>query len=1185
MEWTTEQKRVIDQRHTDILVSAAAGSGKTAVLVERIIARVCDKEEPIDIDRILVVTFTKAAAREMKERIYLALERAATANSDDAHLATQLALVHNAQISTIDGFCQYLIRNYFHEIGLDPASRIGDEGELVLLQNEVMETLLEERYAKADEDFLALTDAFANRDRDDAVVNLVFNLHETSMSYPYPKRWLSGLAEAYDVKDEEELLNSRWMAELVSYMKGLLEGLQNEAKQLLAELCEGGQEHPYAEAVQSDLELMDKLMACGDYRALQSAFDGLRFASLSRKKLPDEDASVREQYKNRRDAIKKELSSMQKDLVSRTLSEVYEELSMMAPYVHTLLSLTEEYGERYAAAKSVRGVMDFSDLEHFALSILMDEETGERTPAAQKLAEYYAEIMVDEYQDSNFLQEMLLSSIAKTDDGKHNYFMVGDVKQSIYRFRQARSDIFIGKYQRFGGADANETLIGLDLNFRSRASVTDAVNAVFFPIMHADMGGIDYDEAQSLKCGAEYPSDEENAFVTELLVSDAEEIEAGEFDSKHDYEAAVIAMRIKRLLRDGRVTDKETGEYRPVRLSDIAILHRSANAVGRNYQEVLKGYGIPAQIVSVTGYFSAMEVETVLALLRVLNNPAQDIALAGVMKSALFAFSDEELARVRAAYPEMPFHRAVKQYAEEVKDEKMIAFLETLSRWRGQVGTVSLYELLAGILRETQYLSYISALPGGDVRRKNVEKLMELSVAYENTSYKGLFYFVRYIERLQKYEQDLGQAGANGVEEAVSILTIHKSKGLEYPIVFLAGCGQKFRSNTDSMVLHPDFGIGLHAIDIEKRTKRNTLYRAFLSRMNTLEERGEELRVLYVAMTRAKEKLIVTAVVPDLEKKLEQGVMAEGELPLVRRLHAGNYLEWILAGVRRRPKLFAVQTVTAQDLLLAEVEEQVGQRERLADLREQIAVVSEEEKAECRKRISFAYPHPISSETKVKYSVSELKRRAMAEVFADEESESLFDIEEEESYVPMFISGRKPMVEGAQRGTAVHRYLECFDFTVSLTDGAYRAQLSVMREDGRLTEEEAGLLPEREIITFLQSDLAGRMHEAAAGERLEKEAAFVMADVPSHFIDEAEASEEEEPILVQGIIDAFFEEDDGIVLIDYKTDRVKTEDELVQRYKKQMSLYADAIGWTQAKRVKEILLYSFALGRCVGVDW
>ncbi len=1184
MEWTKEQQQVIKQRHSDILVSAAAGSGKTAVLVERIIARVCDKSESVDIDRILVVTFTKAAAREMKERIYLALEKAAAANPDDEHLAMQLALVHNAQISTIDGFCQYLIHNYFHEIGLDPASRIGDEGELVLLQNEIMEELLEEQYETADADFLALTDAFASRDRDDAVVGMIFGLHETAMSYPYPHKWLAGLSGAYEAEDEDTLAASGWMTELVLYCKGLLAGLQTEAGQLLTDLCEGGQEHPYAEAVRADLQLISHLLACEDYRALQQAFSGIRFAALSRKKLPDEDTDERERYKNRRDAVKKELSAIQKDLLAKPLSEVYTELAMMAPYVRTLLALTAEYGRRYAAAKEARGVMDFSDLEHFALSVLVDEKTGERTPAAQKLSEYYAEIMVDEYQDSNFLQEMLLSSITKEADGAHNYFMVGDVKQSIYRFRQARPDIFIGKYRQFGGDDHNETLIGLDKNFRSRASVTDAVNAVFFPIMHPDMGGIEYDKAQSLKCGAAYPPDETNAFVTEILVSDAEEIEAGEFDSKHDYEAAVIATRIRKLLREAEVTDKETGKLRPVRLSDIAILHRSANAVGRNYQEILKGYGIPAQIVSVTGYFSTIEVETMLALLRVLNNPAQDIALASVMKSALFSFSDEELARMRAAYPKEPFHRAVRQFAGETRDEKAVSFLEKLSRWRGQVGRKPLYELLSGILRETQYLSYISALTGGDVRRKNIEKLMELSVAYENTSYKGLFYFVRYIERLQKYEQDMGQAGTGSTEDAVSILTIHKSKGLEYPVVFLAGCGQKFRNNTDSMVLHPDFGIGLHAIDIKKRTKQNTLYRAFLSRMNTLEERGEELRVLYVAMTRAKEKLIVTAVLSNMEKTFAQKEAAEdGCLPLVRRLHASNYLELILPGTRRRPGLFAVQTVTAQDLILAEVEEQAGQQQRLIELQSGMTEVSEENKADCIRRISFSYPHPISSETKVKYSVSELKRRAMAEAFADEETENLFDVEEEEAYVPMFISGRKPIVEGAQRGTAVHRYLECFDFTVSLTDGAYRGQLSVMREDGRLSKDEEALLPEQEIITFLQSDLAGRMHSAAVGEHLEKEAAFVMADVPSHFIDEAEPSDEEEPILVQGIIDVFFEEDDGIVLVDYKTDRIRTGEELIRRYEKQMRLYADALERTQDKRVKEIILYSFALGESVPV--
>ena len=1173
MEWTKKQKQVIESRDSDILVSAAAGSGKTAVLVERIIGRVCDASDPVDIDRILVVTFTKAAAREMKERIFRALETRVAQYPDDGHLLRQLSLIHNAHISTIDGFCQYLLRNYFHEIGLDPATRIADEGELVLLGNEVMEALLEERYESGDAAFLALTDAFAQRDRDDVVVDMVFSLHNEAMSYPYPVKWLSGLAEPY--QDREGA--ARWLGLLTEHVGRVLAGLEQEASELLSELTFHGTEHPYVSAVEADLALIRALRACEGYEALYECFSGLQFATLSRKRLADEDKEERERLKNRRDAIKKELTQLKKELVSQPIEEIEGDLALCAPFVQTLLSLAMEYGSRFAKEKEARGIMDFSDLEHFALAVLVDEQTGERTPAARKLAEYFAEIMVDEYQDSNFLQELILSSLAT----KRDYFMVGDVKQSIYRFRQARPDIFMGKFHRYGVGREGETLIALDKNFRSRREVTDAVNAVFFSVMHEDMGGVEYSGDQKLTCGADYypgQEGEESPFTTELLLSDATEAQAGEFPGKHEYEAAVIATRIRQLLREGVVSDVGSGTFRPVRLSDIAILHRSANAVGKTYQEVLKGYGIPAQIVSTTGYFSAIEVETMLALLRVLNNPAQDIALAAVMRSPMFAFSDEMLAAIRAAYPGEAFHRAVRLYESETGDERLSAFLSRLAGWRSQVGTVSLYELLSGILRETGYGAYVSALPGGDVRRRNIDKLLSLSVTYENTSYKGLFYFVRYIERLQKYEQDMGQAGALAGEEAVSILTIHKSKGLEYPIVFLAGCGQRFQSRMETLVLHPDLGVGLPAVDLERRTKKQTLYRTFLARQNRMEERGEELRVLYVAMTRAKEKLIVTGVTADAEKLWDGAETAEdGTLSFVRRLGASSYLAFLLPTAKRWPRLFSMRMVTAEELVVAETAEQLESGARFARLKRNVAEVAPEQRQAVTEELAFVYPHPFLTETKVKYSVSELKRRAMEEAFADTDTQNLFEQEKAESYVPLFISGKERVKSGAVRGTAVHRYLECFDFTCDKPWEHFRGQLDAMLADGRMTRDEAAVLPEREIVSFLRSPLAGRMGLAAKNGSLEKEAAFVMSGLPSQFLDGQEASEEEEPILVQGIIDVFFAEADGIVLVDYKTDRVKTGEELIRRYKKQMLLYADALTRTQEKLVQEILLYSFAL--------
>lgn len=1184
MQWSEQQKKVIQQRNSDILVSAAAGSGKTAVLVERIIDRICDSQNPIDIDRILIVTFTRAAAREMKERIYKTLEQRISQDPTDPHLMAQTTLIHNARISTIDGFCQYLVRNYFHEIGLDPMMRIAEEGELVLLQNEVIESLFEEKYDEGDENFLFLVDAFAKKERDDAVVQMVMSLYRESCSYPYPVSWLEKQRELYTISDERKMAGSLWMQTLTSHVRMIIKDLLQETEQLLDDLNSGQEPHPYAQAVSSDRELIKSLLLCSDYPSLLEVFSNLSFAVLSRKKLPGEEKEEREKLKVRRDEIKKTLTEIRDELVWQPVEEMIRDFSITAAHVNTLIDLTVAFGERYGKEKADRGLMDFSDLEHYALSILVDEKTRERTASAKQLSEYFSEVMVDEYQDSNYLQEMILSSITRDQEGQHDFFMVGDVKQSIYRFRQARPDIFLQKYNDFQKKGQNEVLIGLEKNFRSRQEVTDSVNSVFEAVMVQDMGGITYDKSQALVCGATtYPTPEdEHTFLTEILVSDTKQAKEAGFENKNQYEATIIAYQINALLKHGSVTDKETSLLRPIRLSDIVILHRNANTVGKTYQDTLKGYGIESRIVSVTGYFSAREVETVLSLLRVLNNPLGDIELAAVMKSELFSFSDAMLADIRARFPKIPFHKAVLHFIQETEDGKAKKFWMDIRRWRSLVKTCSIYELLSIIFEETDYLAYISAMPGGRSRRSNIEKLLQLSITYENSSYKGLFYFVRYIERLQKYEQDMGQASVLGVQEAVSIMTIHKSKGLEFPIVFLAGCGQRFRSHSGAMVLHPDMGMGLYAVDIENRTKKNTLYRRFLLRMNLLEERGEELRVLYVAMTRAKEKLILVAVDNDIEKSLGKQPSVDGRMSLHRRLHAKHYLDYILSGTHRYPGLFSIKAVTMGDLVMNEVKEQIKGSQKKQALIAAVDSVSEEMKQSRKDNHQFVYPHPIQSETKVKYSVSEIKRRAMTEAFADEDMNNIFETTEKLRCIPWFITRQDKPCSPAERGTAVHRYLECFDFAEEDYLHSYDKQKQRMVEKGLLKIQEAELLIEKEILLFLRSELAQRMHLAAKQGTLEKEAAFVMMDKPSFFFGDTEC-DQEEPILVQGIIDVFFEEEDGIVLVDYKTDRIRSGDELMKRYKKQMMLYAEALERTKDKEIKAIILYAFALGRAIMV--
>ena len=1184
MIWTDAQREVIEKRNSDILVSAAAGSGKTAVLVERIISLVCDENDPADIDRILVVTFTRAAAGEMKDRIYSALLKRIKVNPHNRHILRQLSLIHNANITTIDGFCQYLVRNYFHEIDLDPAIRIADEGELVLLQNEVMEQLLEERYKEGREGFLALSDAFSVKDKDDKLIEMVFAIHEKAATYPYPVEWINALNDNYEAETKEELLASEWMRALVSHVMTLLNGLKAECEDLYEALTSQEEVHPYADAVASDLMMLRGLCECDDYERLTEEAAGITFAKLSTKKLKEEDPEIRASYKERRDRIKKELGDIKTKLLAQNPAGILADMKQCRGFVKELSSLAADYEIAYKQAKEKKGIMDFSDMEHFALDILIDRESHKRTNAAIFMSQYYRQIMVDEYQDSNLLQEMILSAITKEEDGRHDYFMVGDVKQSIYRFRQARPDIFIDKYDRYTDEDVNTAVIDLDKNFRSRHQVTDSVNAVFSSIMRKDMGGVEYDDRQKLVCGADYYQETEGLDLkTEIIIGDEAAAAEGEFDDAVSLEASIIAQRIRELIENGTVTDTITGQLRPVKLSDIAILHRSANSVGKKYLDVLKSFGIEAFMVSSTGYFSTVEVETILSLLKVINNPMQDIPLASVMKSPVFAFSDEELARIRTRYMDEPFYKAVKSAAEEEGQAKLKAFWERIENWRALSVKLPIYELLGQILRESGYMSYITALPGGEVRSRNIKKLIALSIKYENTSYKGLFYFTRYIERLKKYEQDMGQADVVSGNDAVKIMTIHKSKGLEFPIVFVAGCGKKIMTKSRGMLLHAQHGIGIHAIDLERRIKKETLCRSFIYRTEQIGEKGEELRILYVAMTRAKEKLIMTGVIPEPDKMLDKSYASMGRLSFVKRLKAANYLELILPAALQRQELFSVKKSDLTSMLFSEVAWQTGAKARLSELKDEIEAVSEDEISRIKDNISFVYPHRLKGDAKVKYSVSELKRSAMRESMDAEDAKRLFEADEKGEVIPEFISGEKLAKKGALKGTAVHRYLECFDFEVDEPAKEYESQLDIMLSSQKLTGDEAELLPEYEIKSFLSSELAARMKEAAKKDLLKKEAAFVMADSPSHFLEDKADDENDDMILVQGIIDVFFEEDDGIVLVDYKTDRIRTEKELVDRYYKQMVLYSDALGRVYDKPVKEIILYSFALGRSIYV--
>lgn len=1197
--WTSEQQQVIDLRNRDILVSAAAGSGKTAVLVERIIKKVTDPTHPVDIDHMLVVTFTSAAAAEMRERIRSAIEQAVEANPEDAHLLRQLTLVHNAQITTIHSFCMYVIRNHFHEISLDPDFRMGDEGEMKLLRAKVLDKVLEDNYSSQNEDFLALVSDYSRGGKDAEIVDMVEQLYTFAISYPWPKEWLQQAVKTYEVSSIEELKKSRWMKRTIEEVLLQIKEAMEHTQELIS-IAER-QDGPgcYLKSLKTDIDLYKAFLSETDYEILQELFITLKYPMIGNSRGYTGDPELLEQVKNERDELKKMVTKLGKDYFSQTVEEIMEKLQAIRPYALELTRLTDEYMDAFTATKREKNLLDFNDLEHFALHILVDKETGMSRPAAEEFIDHFDEIMIDEYQDSNYIQETILKSISKESKGGHNLFMVGDVKQSIYRFRLARPEIFMEKYDRFTTADGAQQRIDLHMNFRSRHEVLDSANDVFYKIMHKDLGNVEYDDVAALNTGAQNYEAVENMYATEILVGNQDDLvyPVHEIEDKVTYEAKMVAVRIEQMMQNQYVTDKESGQLRKVRYSDIVILMRSPGSMGDSFVEVLHKNEIPAHMTSQTGYFDTMEVETVLSLLQVLDNPYQDIPLTAVLHSAMFRIDNTTLAEIRTTYPREGFAKACFLYCKEHPENAALQnFVTFLNKMRGMVNDTPIHQMIEMALEETHFLEYVTALPQGETRKANLEKLIDQAISYESSSYKGLFHFVNYIAKLQKYEVDFGSAElVNENDDAVRIMSIHKSKGLEFPVVFVCGMGKQFnqQDSRGKMILHPEYGIGLEYIDGIRRVKSNTFYKKVIEHAVAMETLGEELRVLYVAMTRAKEKLILTGMM----KKANEAVSNARELSYTQRTGAKCYFDWIIPALNAYPSKYKIQVVSLEELV-THLANEVLRREwkkRCFTMLEANADRSIMEQID--DNLQYQYPYEEEGDYKSKYSVSEIKHKAIEQVYRDEEAEPIFVSHHKEDYVPAFMSDMVQENQGALRGTAVHRFLECFDFT-RLTvkeNGQERKrvgeelhreieqQLQQMLACGKLTEQQKELLLMSKIEHFLDGNTACRMGTAAGDEKLYVEKAFVIGDRPEVFFDDAKTTSDE-MILIQGIIDVFFEEEDGIVLLDYKTDKVDSSEELVKRYQKQLQLYGEAITRTMGKKVKEILIYSFALEETIRIE-
>ena len=1169
--WTDDQKKVIDLRNRNILVSAAAGSGKTAVLVERIMEIVCDEKNPVDVDRLLVVTFTKAAAAEMKERIGAAIRKRLEDEPNNGYLQKQETLVPHAQITTIDSFCSYILRNHFGEIDLDPAFRVADEGELKLLKKDILKELLEEEYAKKRPEFLHFVECYASGKNDDVLEELILKLFQFSISDPFPEEWLSSLLESQVQVSE---------AAILSHVQKILGNLLEENKQAI-DLCQSpGGPVFYEDALQQDQLLLKQCLQGKSYEDCSEAIRGRSFAALSRKKMPQgTEEEKKEVVKKIRERMKDTLKSLQNQFFYMPASVIAEAEEIAGPAKKELVGLTLEFSKRFAEKKRKRNIVDFSDMEHLALKILVTRKDGECIPSdiAKGYAEYFAEIMIDEYQDSNLVQELILTSISKKVLGGNNLFMVGDVKQSIYRFRQARPELFMEKQESYTLGESTSQKVNLSKNFRSRKEVLDTVNFLFERMMVKELGNITYDADAALYYGASVPEPEKISDVqSELLLFSVPPKDENLSIDKVEMEASMVAGKILDMIENTKVTDKKSGELRPAAFGDIVILLRTMSGWSDIFSNVLGAYGIPTVTGSSTGYFSAMEIQTILHLLRVLDNPKQDIPLSAVLHSPIGNLNSEEMAKVRSAYPEDAYYDACRFYAKEGEEsvivQKLQDFWQMIEKLRKKAEYLPIHKLLWEIYDTTSYDQIVRLQPNGPVRHANLQMLVQKALDFENTSYRGLFNFVRYIENLQKYEVDYGVAEAGaGYENAVQIMSIHKSKGLEFPIVFVSGLSKQFnKSDTrERIAMHPMLGLGADAIDPKRRVKIPTLQKKMIQKQIELESLGEELRVLYVALTRAKDKLIMTGSLSEAYDSVQNLI---GEKQFCRRgqyeiLCGGNcFLDWILDVAAGENPPFMFQYVTIESLILKKMEQSLATGHDYAAFRERKVSIPES----LQERFLYEYPYQAQMSIPGKVSVSELKKAAM-----EEEVLEMFEEPEIIPYVPAFL--REELGGGgAERGTAYHRVLECMELSGVRHSDQVKERMNQLVQQGKMTQSAMDSVNPYDIYLFCQSNLCKRMLNAKEAGKLYKEQPFVIAKPALEIYPEYESEQE---ILVQGIIDAYFEEEDGLVLLDYKTDRIDTEEELVKRYKKQLEVYASALEQTTGNCVKERILYSFCLGK------
>ncbi|MEH7416424.1 helicase-exonuclease AddAB subunit AddA [Neobacillus drentensis] len=1235
--WTNDQWKAISARDKDILVAAAAGSGKTAVLVERIIQKILSEKEPIDVDQLLVVTFTSASAAEMRHRIGEALEKAIDQSPESRNLRKQLNLLNKATISTLHSFCMEVIRKYYYLIDIDPGFRISDETEAQLIRDEVMEELFEEEYGKKDnEAFFNLVDSFTSDRSDAALMDIVRSIYDFAQSNPLPDSYLEKIVSMYQVGEIASIEELPFIDALLFDIKLQLEAAKEMIEQALELTKLPNGPAPRAENFIDDLQVIDTLIKAEQesWNTLYQAMQSWSFTRAKQVKGDHFDKELTEKAQKLRDKAKKKIQGIKDELFSRRPESFLRDMDEMSPLIETLVYLVKEFSKRFAKAKQEKGLVDYNDLEHYCLAILTDgiSDMGEFLPseAARAYRLHFKEVYCDEYQDTNMVQETILKLVAKDDEENGNLFMVGDVKQSIYRFRLAEPQLFLSKYNRFT-LDGSSSGLRIDLaqNFRSRKEVLDATNYLFKQIMGVKVGEIQYDEAAELRNGAPYPEDRK--FPVELMLIDqnaenqkSEELETGneteeaEFDTadleQSQLEARVIADKIKELINDGAtVYNAKTKTERPLMYRDVVILLRSMTWAPQ-FMEEFKQQGIPLYANLSTGYFEATEVSIMMSLLRVIDNPYQDIPLASVLRSPIVGLNEEELSKIRIGRKHGSFWEAVTAFClsktAEVNDpfyEKVRAFFDLLKEWRSIARQGSLSELIWQLYRDTQFYDFVGGLPGGKQRQANLRALYDRARQYEQTSFRGLFRFLRFIERMMERGDDLGAARALGEQEdVVRIMTIHSSKGLEFPIVFMAGMARNFNmiDIRKPYMLDKEYGFAAKYVNAEKRISYPSLPQIAFKQKKRMEMLAEEMRVLYVAMTRAKEKLYMTATLKDAAKQIDKwkDISAHNEWLLkdYERASAMSYIDWIGPAMIRHHDSSELWTKgegngqvpseitnhpSSWKIILKhadEIKKQTNSSENEEDyLLKKIEnlepVPSESNLAdEIHARLTWEYPFLGAASHRSKQSVSEIKRvRELTDEYSSTELIGRF----RKSILkrPKFMQEKQ--LSPAERGTAMHMVMQHVDLTKEVNEQAIIDQLNWMVNNELITPEQSEVIDANLIAQFFTSPLGQRFFKAKA---IHREVPFTVS-IPAREV-YPDWNEGAESVFVQGIIDCILEDENGLVLIDYKSDGITNRYKggfeqakaiLGNRYKIQINLYTKAIEQIWKRNVTERYLFFF----------